>query len=81
MDMDKRERLEAVGYAVGNASDFLELTAVEAELVELKTILALFAKEQRKLNNLSQDVLAKKMGLLNRVWLKLNLAILLYHWI
>ena len=62
MDTDKRERLEAAGYAIGNASDFLELTAAEAELVELKTRLALFAKEQRKLNNLSQDALAKKMG-------------------
>ena len=62
MDTDKRERLEAAGCAIGNASDFLELTAAEAELVELKTRLALFAKEQRKLNNLSQDALAKKMG-------------------
>ena len=62
MDSEKRERLEAAGWAVGNASDFLELTPAEAELVELKTRLALFAKEQRKAHNLSQDALAKKMG-------------------
>ena len=62
MDADKRKRLQAAGYAVGDASNFLELTSAEAELVELKTRLALFAKEQRKVSNLSQDALAKIMG-------------------
>ena len=62
MDSEKRKRLEAAGWAVGDASDFLGLTDAEAELVELKTRLALFAKEQRKAHNLSQDALAKKMG-------------------
>ncbi|MGB5634475.1 MAG: helix-turn-helix transcriptional regulator [Waterburya sp.] len=62
MDADKRKRLEAAGFTVGDASDFLELTPVEAELVELKVRLALFAKEQRKVSNLSQDALAKMMG-------------------
>lgn len=62
MDAEKRKRLEAAGWTVGNTSDFLGLTPAEAELVELKTRLALFAKEQRKAHNLSQDALAKKMG-------------------
>jgi DNA-binding XRE family transcriptional regulator len=62
MDEQKRKRLEAAGWTVGDASDFLGLTPVEAELIELKTRLALFAKEQRKVSNLSQDALAKKMG-------------------
>lgn len=62
MDAEKRKRLEAAGWAVGDASDFLGLTPAESELVELKTRLALFAKERRKANNLSQDTLAKKMG-------------------
>lgn len=62
MDAEKRKRLEAAGWAVGDASDFLELTPAEAELVELKVRLGLFAKEQRKVSNLSQDALAKKMG-------------------
>jgi DNA-binding XRE family transcriptional regulator len=62
MDEQKRKRLEAAGWAVGDASDFLGLTPVEAELVELKTKLALFAKEQRKVSNMSQDALAKMMG-------------------
>lgn len=62
MDAEKRKRLKVAGWAVGDTSDFLGLTPVEAELVELKTRLALFAKEQRKVSNLSQDALAKKMG-------------------
>lgn len=62
MDSEKRKRLEASGWTVGDASDFLGLTAAEAELVELKVRLALFAKEQRNNQNLSQDALAKKMG-------------------
>ena len=62
MDAEKQKRLEAAGWTVGNASDFLELTPAEAELVELKVRLALFAKEQRKMSNMSQDALAKKMG-------------------
>ena len=62
MDIEKRKRLEANGWAVGDVSNFLDLTPVEAELIELKARLALFAKEQRKTSNLSQDALAKKMG-------------------
>ena len=62
MDSEKRKRLEAAGWAVGDASDFLGLTNAEAELVELKVKLALLVKEQRKIHNLSQDALAKKMG-------------------
>ena len=62
MDSEKRKRLEAAGWAVGDASDFLELTPAEAELVELKVKLALLVKKQRKIHNLSQNALAKKMG-------------------
>ncbi len=62
MDSEKRKRLEAAGWSVGNASDFLGLNPAEAELVELKVQLALLVKEQRKIHNLSQNALAKKMG-------------------
>ena len=62
MNSEKRRKLEAAGWAVGDAGDFLELTPAEAELVELKVQLALLVKETRKINNLSQDALAKKMG-------------------
>lgn len=59
MDSEKRKRLESAGWTVGDAKDFLRLTPAEAELVELKLRLALFAKEQRKIKNLSQAALAK----------------------
>ena len=62
MDTEKQKRLQAAGWTIGNASDFLSLTPAETELVELKTRLALFAKERRTINNLSQEALAKKMG-------------------
>jgi predicted XRE-type DNA-binding protein len=62
MDAEKRKRLEAAGWAVGDVGDFLGLNPAEAELVELKVRLALFAKEQRKTKNLSQDALANLMG-------------------
>jgi DNA-binding XRE family transcriptional regulator len=62
MDTEKRKRLEAAGWTVGNTSDFLELTSAETELVELKVKLALLVKELRKNQNLSQNTLAKKMG-------------------
>ena len=62
MDSKKRKRLENAGWAVGDASDFLGLNPAEAELVELKIQLALLVKEQRKIHNLSQNALAKKMG-------------------
>ena len=62
MDAQKRKRLETAGWVVGNASDLLGLSPAETELVELKTRLALFTKEQRKAHHLSQDALAKKMG-------------------
>ena len=62
MDSEKRQRLEAAGWTVGNTSDFLGLTPAEAELVELKVQFALLVKEQRKRHNLSQNALAQKMG-------------------
>jgi DNA-binding XRE family transcriptional regulator len=62
MDSEKRQRLQVAGWTVGNASDFLGLTPPEAELVELKVRLALLVKQQRKIQNLSQNALAEKMG-------------------
>ncbi|MGV8082343.1 MAG: hypothetical protein AB2L09_01725 [Coriobacteriia bacterium] len=36
MDREKQERLEAAGWKVGDASEFLGLSPDEAEYVELK---------------------------------------------
>ena len=39
MNKDTRQRLEARGWRVGSASDFLELTPAEATYIELKLAL------------------------------------------
>ncbi len=62
MDSEKRKRLENAGWTAGDASNFLNLTPAEAELVEIKVQLALLVKEQRKIHNLSQNALAQKMS-------------------
>ena len=62
MDDQKRQRLEAAGFAVGDAGDFLNLTSAEAELVELKVTLSQLVKQKRAASNLSQNALAEKMN-------------------
>lgn len=62
MDAAKKKRLEAAGWRVGDASDFLELTAAESELVDIKTRLAKALQEKRDKAGLTQAELAKKLG-------------------
>lgn len=62
MDSDKRKRLEAAGWSIGNASDFLELSPEEAAFVELKLALSKCLKHQRISQQLSQNALALKIG-------------------
>ena len=54
MDPKKKERLEAKGWEVGPAEDFLELTPQEADLVELRLKLAYAVKLLRKDKHLTQ---------------------------
>lgn len=60
MDQAKRERLEAKGWKVGSVSDFLELTAEESVLVEIKLALSQNLKERRQ-KLMTQSELASKM--------------------
>ena len=48
MNEKKRKRLESAGWKLGNASDFLNLTESETNLVETKVRLALLAKNKKK---------------------------------
>jgi len=41
MKADKKRKLEAEGWRIGNARDFLELTPEEAEFVEINSALSL----------------------------------------
>ncbi len=59
MKARKKERLEAKGWKVGNAEEFLGLTKEEAKYVELKLLLSESLFERRKRIKLNQVELAK----------------------
>ena len=62
MDKAKRKRLERSGWKIGSAADFLELTPVEAELVEMKLALSSRLRKTREQRHLTQNDLAERMG-------------------
>lgn len=62
MDKSKRKRLESSGWKVGTAAEFLELTSVEAEIVEMKVALSARLRKARERRHLSQTDLAERMG-------------------
>ena len=62
MDTNKRRRLEAAGWQVGSAEEFLGLSAEEATLVELKVALGTSLRQQRTRKRISQTALAKQLG-------------------
>jgi hypothetical protein len=47
MDVSKRRRLERAGWKVGSASNFLGLSSVEEELVEMKVALSARLRKTR----------------------------------
>jgi len=61
MDKAKRKRLEARGWRVGTASEFLGLSAEEAALVEMKVSLSQALRARREARGLSQVALAKRL--------------------
>ncbi len=61
MDARKRKRLEAAGWKVGTAADFLELSAAEAALVETRLAVSDALRERRQAAGLTQGALAKKL--------------------
>lgn len=61
MKADKRRKLEANGWSVTNADDFLELTSADRSYLDLRQKLARGLREQRKAVKLTQVVAAKKM--------------------
>jgi ribosome-binding protein aMBF1 (putative translation factor) len=62
MKRSKRERLEAAGWRIGTAEDFLGLTAEESAFVELKLALADGVRRRRKAKRLTQVELADRIG-------------------
>ena len=57
-----RERLEKAGWKVGDTAEFLDLSDVEAALVEAKLALGDAVRALRQRSHLSQEELAKRMG-------------------
>ena len=62
MKPEKRKRLEAAGWRVGTAREFLGLTDEEAALIELKLDLARAVKAERIRRKITQEELGKRLG-------------------
>lgn len=61
MDATKRKSLEAAGWRVGDASDFLEMNDQERQLLDARVALALAIRRQREATNLSQKELGARL--------------------
>lgn len=59
MNTAKRKRLEAKGWKVGTASEFLNLSPEETAYVELKLVLSKSLQETRRERKLTQEQLAR----------------------
>jgi hypothetical protein len=62
MDSKKQKKLEARGWVVGDASEFLQLTDEEARYIELKRALSESLKTERLKQQVTQVELAKMLG-------------------
>jgi DNA-binding XRE family transcriptional regulator len=62
MRSSKKAKLEANGWKVGTAADFLELTPEEEAYVELKLSLSKSFKQIRKRKHLTQKDIAKMIN-------------------
>ena len=58
----KKARLEAAGWKIGSAEDFLGPSRAEAVYVEMKLALARKLRERRQRRKLSQTQVAKVLG-------------------
>src|SRR5476649_2090541 len=61
MKNTKRAHLEAHGWRVGSAAEFLELTPEQAAFVETKLALSRCVRRWRTAQNVSQAVLAQRL--------------------
>jgi len=59
---EKKKKMEAAGWAVGDAREFLALTPDEAEFVEIKLALARRLRALREQRHWTQAELAKHVG-------------------
>ena len=62
MDKEQQARLEAAGFAVGTAAEFLGLTPAEQCLVEARLAMGRAIKDRRLAVHMPQTTLARRMG-------------------
>ena len=62
MKRSKKDRLEAAGWRVGTAREFLGLTQEEAAFIEMKLALSESVRRRRQARRLTQTQLAKRLG-------------------
>lgn len=62
MEKRKQRKLEATGWRVGSAAEFLGLSSEEAALVEMKLRLSQALRARRQALHLSQVAVAKRLG-------------------
>jgi DNA-binding XRE family transcriptional regulator len=61
VDSKKQQRLEAKGWKVGDAGDFLDLTREESAIIEMRLALSRNLKERRK-SLMTQAELATRLS-------------------
>ena len=61
MKTSKRAKLEAAGWSIGSAQDFLQLSDAERALVELRLALSHSLRNWRKRRGFSQVELARRL--------------------
>lgn len=61
MKESKRKKLEAAGWTVGSAAEFLGLSAVESVLVDLRLALSRALRTRRARLHISQSMLAERI--------------------
>ena len=62
MEKNKKRQLEAKGYRIGDAKDFLGLSAEESAYIEMKLALSQALAQKRKQRRLTQLELARKLN-------------------
>jgi len=62
MRAEKQKRLEKAGWRVGDAAEFLEMSEVEAQFLEIKLALARLLRATRTRRKLTQIELAELIG-------------------
>lgn len=62
MDAKKRARLEAAGFVVTDAEEFLGLTSEESKIVEVKLALGDYLRQLRREHRWTQTQVANRIG-------------------